>query len=175
MTAENVALLFTDIVASTELAQRLAPEMADQVRRDHFAVLRKTLSETGGTEVKKLGDGLMAVFSSASAALDCGVAMQQAVEMDNRGHEHSVHLRVGLSGGEVAHEDDDYFGDPVIEAARLCAACEPGQILVSEVVRMMAGRRSRLLKFRSLGEAPAQRLPIPGPGRRDPLGPRRVH
>ncbi len=151
MTAENVALLFTDIVGSTELSQRLTPELADQVRRDHFAILRNALSETGGTEVKKLGDGLMAVFSSASAALDCGVAMQQAVELGNRGLDHAIQLRVGLSGGEVAHEEDDYFGDPVIEAARLCAACDPGQILASEVVPMMAGRRSRLLDVRPLG------------------------
>ena len=47
--------------------------------------------------------------------------MQQGIERDNRGREQSVGLRVGLSGGEVSREDDDYFGDPVIEAARLCA------------------------------------------------------
>jgi hypothetical protein len=110
--------------------------------------------------VKNLGDGLMAVFSSASAALACGVAMQQAVERDNRGREHSVGLRVGLSGGEVVHEDDDYFGDPVIEAARLCAACDPGQILAADVVRLMAGRRSRL-DYRSLGELPLKGLRDP--------------
>src|SRR4051794_6695245 len=44
-------------------------------------------------------------------------------------------------GGEVTAEDDDYFGDPVIEAARLCAACEAGHILAADVVRTMAGRR----------------------------------
>ena len=125
MTTEHVALLFTDVVGSTALSQSLLPEAADAVRRDHFELLRRTLAHAGGTEVKNLGDGLMAVFSSASAALACGVAMQQAVERDNRGREHSVGLRVGLSGGEVVHEDGDYFGDPVIEAARLCAACDP--------------------------------------------------
>ena len=69
--------------------------------------------------------------------------MQQGIERDNRGREHAVGLRVGLSGGEVTREDDDYFGDPVIEAARLCATCEGGQILAADVVRLMAGRRSR--------------------------------
>jgi class 3 adenylate cyclase len=85
LTTENVAILFTDIVGSTELFQRLSPEAADEVRRGHFAVLRQAITETEGTEVKNLGDGLMAVFSSASAALDCGVTMQQGVERDNRG------------------------------------------------------------------------------------------
>jgi class 3 adenylate cyclase/tetratricopeptide (TPR) repeat protein len=151
MTTENVALLFTDMVGSTAMAQRLSAEASDQVRRDHFAILRRTLAETGGTEVKNLGDGLMAVFASASAALACGVAMQQAVERDNRGRGPSVGLRVGISGGEVVHEEEDYFGDPVIEAARLCAACDQGQILAADVVRLMAGRRSRL-ELRPLGE-----------------------
>ena len=102
MTAENVAILFTDMVGSTELSQRLSPEAADEVRRTHFSILRQAIAEAGGTEVKNLGDGLMVVFGSASAALACGVAMQQGVELDNRGSEHSVGLRVGLSGGEVS-------------------------------------------------------------------------
>jgi class 3 adenylate cyclase/tetratricopeptide (TPR) repeat protein len=161
VTTENVALLFTDVVGSTALSQRLTPEEADEVRRQHFAVLRRTLADLGGTEVKNLGDGVMAVFSSASAALACGVVMQQAVERDNRGREHPVGLRVGLSGGEVVHEDGDYFGDPVIEAARLCSNCEPGQILAADVVRLMAGRRSGL-DFRPLGDVHLK-------GLRDPI------
>ncbi len=143
MTTENVAILFTDVVSSTELASSLSPEGADKVRRGHFSILRQAVAEAGGLEVKNLGDGLMVVFGSASAALSCAVAMQQGVERDNRGGEHSVGLRVGLSGGEVTREGDDYFGDPVIEAARLCAMCEAGQILAADVVRLMAGRRTR--------------------------------
>ena len=74
--------------------------------------------------MKNLGDGLMVVFGSASAALACGVAMQQGVERDNRGRDASVGLRIGLSGGGVSPEDGDYFGDPVVEAARLCTMCD---------------------------------------------------
>ena len=85
VTTENVAILFTDIVGSTELSQRLSAEDADEVRRGHFAVLRQAVAESGGTEVKNLGDGLMIVFASASAALMCAVAMQQGVEQNNRG------------------------------------------------------------------------------------------
>src|SRR4029079_16864989 len=124
MTTENVAILFTDVVGSTELSQRVSPEAADEVRRGHFSILRQAIAESCGAEVKNLGDGIMVVFASASAALSCAVGMQQGVERDNRGREHSVGLRVGLSVGEVTHEDDDYFGDAVVEASRLCAACE---------------------------------------------------
>src|SRR5271167_1877527 len=79
VTTENVAILFTDIVGSTELSQRLWPEAGDELRREHFSILRQAIAEAGGTEVKNLGDGLMVVFASASAALACGVSMQQAV------------------------------------------------------------------------------------------------
>ncbi len=160
MTAENVAVLFTDVVGSTELSLRLPAETADEVRRSHFSILRQAISGSGGTEVKNLGDGLMVVFGSASAALGCAVSMQQAVEQGNReGHE-GVGLRVGLSVGEASHEDGDYFGDPVVEAARLCACCDSGQILATDFVRVMAGRRSNL-ECRPIGELTLKGLPDP--------------
>ena len=119
MTTDTVFLLFTDVVASTELSQSLTVELADVTRREHLSILRQAIAETGGNEVKSLGDGLMVAFTSASSALVCAVAMQQGVERGNRDRGRPIGLRVGLSGGEVTFEDDDYFGDPVVEAARL--------------------------------------------------------
>ena len=160
MSGESATILFTDVVDSTELSQRLSPEAADEVRRAHFSILRQAIAEVGGTEVKNLGDGLMVAFGSASAALACAVAMQQGVERGNRGREYSVGLRVGLSSGEVTREDDDFFGDPVVEAARLCATCESGQVLAADVVRLMAGRRNRH-ECRSRGSRSLKGLPTP--------------
>ncbi|MEJ7720749.1 MAG: AAA family ATPase [Ilumatobacteraceae bacterium] len=160
MTTENVTVLFTDMVGSTALASSLTPDAADELRRGHFAILRQAVAEAGGTEVKNLGDGLMVVLGASSAALSCAVAMQQGIERDNRGREHSVGLRVGLSGGEVSREEGDYFGDPVIEAARLCARCESGQVLAADIVRLTAGRRSRR-ECHSLGGLTLMGLPDP--------------
>ena len=144
MATENVTVLFTDLVGSTALSSSLSQDAADELRRAHFSILRQAVAESGGTEVKNLGDGLMVVFGAASAALGCAVAMQQGVDADNRSQERAVGLRVGLSVGEVSKEEgSDYFGDPVVEAARLCARCESGQILAADVVRAMAGRRSK--------------------------------
>jgi len=157
---ESTTILFTDVVGSTELSQRLSPDAAEEVRRGHLSILRQTIAEAGGTEVKNLGDGLMVIFASASAALACAVAMQQGVERDNRDREHSVGLRVGLSGGEVTREDDDCFGDPVVEAARLCSICEGGQVLATVWVRLTAGRRGRH-EYRSLGELTLKGLTDP--------------
>jgi class 3 adenylate cyclase len=157
---ENITVLFTDLVGSTELASALTPEAGDEVRRKHFSALRQAIAASGGTEVKNLGDGLMVVFPAASTALSCAVAMQQAVDLDNTGTERPLGLRVGLSAGEATREADDYFGDPVIEAARLCARAEAGQILVADLVRANAGRRTPHT-FSALGELELKGLPEP--------------
>ncbi|HLM97502.1 MAG TPA: adenylate/guanylate cyclase domain-containing protein [Acidimicrobiales bacterium] len=160
MSTENVTVLFTDLVGSTQLASGLAPDAADELRRAHFAALRRAVASSGGTEVKNLGDGLMVVFATASAGLSCAVTMQQDVDRDNRRSDHHLGLRVGLSGGEVTKEGDDYFGDAVVEASRLCARAEAGQILASELVRATAGRRSPH-GFQALGGLELKGLPEP--------------
>jgi len=157
---EHVAILFTDLVGSTELASALSPEAADELRRAHFSVLRQAIAASDGREVKNLGDGLMVVFHTSSAALACAVAMQQAVHRANATAELPLGLRIGLSSGEATNEADDYFGDPVIEAARLCARADGGQILVSDLVRANAGRRNPHT-FTSLGELELKGLPDP--------------
>src|SRR5205814_6425570 len=73
-----VTLLFTDIVGSTELLSRLGDDAFEQVRRKHFRMLSEVVTAAGGAEVKKLGDGLMAVFASSVDAVGCAMAMQRA-------------------------------------------------------------------------------------------------
>jgi len=147
---ENVTVLFTDLVAWTSMASRLGPDAADDLRRRHFSTLASAIAACAGHEVKSLGDGVMAVFPLASAALACAVAMQQGVDRDNCSSGKPVGLRVGLSGGEVMREGTDYFGEPVVEAARLCALAPGGKILAARVVAETAGRRSRH-PYRPLG------------------------
>ncbi len=158
----NISVLFTDLVGSTALSSSVSPDVADDLRREHFGVLRRAIAEADGTEVKNLGDGLMVVFPTASAALACAVGMQQATELDNRGRESPFGLRVGVSAGEAVEEDEDYFGDPVVEAARLCARCETGQVLATDVVRAMAGRRNPH-RCVPLGDLELKGLPEPVP------------
>jgi class 3 adenylate cyclase len=110
-TAEIVTLLFTDLVGSTELFQRIGDDAAETVRRTHFQLLREAVSARGGHEVKNLGDGLMVVFPSALDALACAVAIQRAVREHNQGGKQTAFMvRVGLQVGEPIREEDDYFG-----------------------------------------------------------------
>jgi class 3 adenylate cyclase/tetratricopeptide (TPR) repeat protein len=143
MSASLIAtFVFTDLVDSTATAVRLGPEAAEELRQAHFHLLRGAVSASGGTEVKNLGDGLMVVYSSPSRALSGAVGMQQAIERHNRSGEHPLAVRVGISAGEAVEDDGDYFGDPVTEAARLCAAAHGGQILAADVVQALVGRHA---------------------------------
>jgi class 3 adenylate cyclase len=134
---QTVTLLFTDLVGSTALTTRLPPEEADSLRREHFGILREAIDASGGQEVKTLGDGLMVAFGGVASALACAVDMQQRIECRNRSASPALALRIGVAVGDATHEADDWFGQPVIEAARLCATADGGQILVTEAVHLL--------------------------------------
>lgn len=155
-----VTLLFTDLVGSTALGSSRPPAATEELRRTHFGLLREAIEATGGHEVKNLGDGLMVVFTSPSRALACGARMQQAIDRHNRRSGDDLAVRIGVAGGETTEEDGDYFGDPVIEAARLCAAAEGGQILATAVVQAMVGRHAPV-ELRPVGELELKGLPHP--------------
>jgi class 3 adenylate cyclase len=70
--ADLVTILFTDLVGSTATLARLGEEAAEELRQAHFAILREAIAQSAGREVKNLGDGLMAVFDTASEAIGCG-------------------------------------------------------------------------------------------------------
>jgi class 3 adenylate cyclase/tetratricopeptide (TPR) repeat protein len=134
--------MFTDLVDSTAISSRLGPEAADELRQTHFGLLRSAISAAEGNEVKTTGDGLMIAFASVSGALEGAVRIQQAVEMHNRHAVDALGIRIGISHGEAEQtDDDDYYGSSVVEAARLCAEAEGGQILATEVVRTLACER----------------------------------
>ncbi len=67
--------------------------------------------------------------------------MQQAVEARNRRAEEPLGVRIGVSLGDATVEEGDYFGEPVVESARLCAHARGGQIVVNDLVRQLGGSR----------------------------------
>lgn len=145
-----LTILFTDLVGSTELTQRLGDARAQDLLRTHNAIIRERLREHGGTELKTTGDGFMASFPSASRALDCAIAVQQALAAHNDGRKaDAIVVRIGLNAGEPVAEEEDLFGTAVQAAARIAARARPGQILVSDVVRQLAAGKP--FRFNKLG------------------------
>ncbi len=131
-------VLFTDVEGSTALTQRLGDAKARELLREHERMVREALKAHGGSEVKTMGDGFMASFSSATRALECAIAVQRAFAEHNESAEEPIKIRVGLNAGEPIAEEDDLFGTAVIEAARITAAAQGGEILVAYVVRELA-------------------------------------
>jgi class 3 adenylate cyclase/pimeloyl-ACP methyl ester carboxylesterase len=156
----TVTVLFCDVVGSTERLVRIGDVAGDALRRELFGRLRHSVESAGGTEVKNLGDGLMVVFPrSTVAALVCARSMHRAAaEVDP---EDPVQLRIGISVGEVAEEDGDWFGLPVVEAARLCAVAASGQTLAVSHVRTLVGSRAGEYRLRDAGTRVLKGLAAP--------------
>jgi class 3 adenylate cyclase len=156
-------ILFTDVEGSTALTDRLGDAKARELLREHERITREALATHGGSEVKTMGDGFMASFSSATGALECAVALQRGFEArtnslrsqgspstqtgrQGSGRTDEIRIRIGLNAGEPIAEDDpggrgDLFGTAVNMAARIAAKAEGGEILASNVVReLVAGK-----------------------------------
>lgn len=136
----TVTLLFTDIVGSVALGERLGHDADQAMRREHFERLRRCLAVHDGYEVKNLGDGLMVAFATSAAAVDASVAMQTAMADTP-----DVVIRIGIHAGEPVIEGDDYFGRCVAIARRLCDSTDGGTILVSDVVQALSSRPERFV------------------------------
>ncbi|MGH3785664.1 MAG: ATP-binding protein [Pseudonocardiaceae bacterium] len=138
----TVTVLFTDLVSSTQIMNLLGESTFEDLRQSHLSLLGQTIAAHGGIEVKTLGDGVMAVFTAASDAVAAAVAMQHAVQRRGRGAPARLSMRVGLALGEATEYAGDWFGTPVVQAARLCTQCGGGQILVTDTVRTVAQART---------------------------------
>ena len=144
-----VTILFTDMESSTALTQRLGDAKAQELVRDHNAIVRDALKAQGGSEIKHTGDGIMASIPTASKALECAIAIQRAVDA-RKDSDPPLRIRIGLNAGEPVAEEDDLFGTAVQLTRRICDHAEPGQVLVADVVRQLAAGKGFL--FSDIGD-----------------------
>jgi class 3 adenylate cyclase len=144
-------VLFTDIVDSTALTQRLGDDAAMAIVQVHDAIVRDALGAWGGREVKHTGDGIMACFLSAVAAARCATRIHRALtQYEQEKRELPVKVRIGAAAGEPVENHLDLFGATVQLAARLCSHAQPEQSLVSNVVAELCIGKG--LTFQDLGE-----------------------
>ncbi len=156
----TITVLFCDLVSSTERLSRIGDIQGDAFRHEFTDRLARCVDESGGQVVKYLGDGAMVVFErSTVAALECAHRMHES--FTDLHPDDPVRLRIGVSAGEVASEDGDWFGIPVVEAARLCARAEPGQTLAPALVESLVGSRAAEHRFTPVGPMELKGLPEP--------------
>jgi class 3 adenylate cyclase len=122
-------VLFTDIVGSTDRAARLGDDRWRGLLDRHDQSVRTQLGRFRGREVKTVGDGFVATFDSPGRAIECALAIREALAATD------IPVRVGIHAGEIEVRGDDVAGLAVHIAARVSALAEPGQVLVSSTVK----------------------------------------
>ncbi len=154
-------ILFLDIADSTALTTKLGDAAYREKERALDTSLRAAITGAAGTPVegKVLGDGVMAVFTSARSAID---AAQRCRDL---GNEAGLPLHIGIHAGDVVREVDsdgraNVHGGAVQVAARVQSVAEPGEILVSDIVRGLA-RTSAGVAFEDRGEHELKGIPEP--------------
>jgi class 3 adenylate cyclase len=140
-------ILFTDIVGSTALTEQLGDSAFRAKARELDTSLRSVIREAGGAPVegKVLGDGVMAVFTSAHQAIDCALRCNVAAQTTG------LSLHLGIHAGDVIREGNTVYGGAVNIAARIAGASAAGELLVSDIVRGLA-RTSASVVFEDRGE-----------------------
>jgi class 3 adenylate cyclase/pimeloyl-ACP methyl ester carboxylesterase len=122
------AVLFTDIVASTEHQARVGPRTWSRLTDHHDAMVRTALARHKGREVKTTGDGFLATFEASGRAIRC------ASEIVAGARDIGLELRAGIHTGEVEVRGEDIAGLAVTIAKRTCDLAQPGEVLVTRTV-----------------------------------------
>jgi class 3 adenylate cyclase len=137
-------LLMTDMVGSTDQASRVGDAEWRKRLAEHHETLRSQLDRFRGREVDTAGDGMFALFDGAARALECAAAIQASAASN------ATAIRLGVHVGEVELTTSGARGIAVHEVARITAAAETGEILVSETARMLSAGAG--LEFDDRGE-----------------------
>jgi len=143
----TAVILFADIVDSTALTERLGDAAFRTKARELDGALRAIIREHSGTAIegKLLGDGVLAVFTSARQAIEAALACGDS------GNREGLPLHLGLHAGDVIREDNNVYGGAVNIASRISGLSAPGEVLVSDIVRGLA-RTSAGVRFEDRGD-----------------------
>ena len=125
-------IMFTEL-ANYAQAMRSQEQRAQRLMNVHDTIVREVVAAQNGHQVRHTGEGIMAVFHSAAAALRAAKHIQRRSRTEDPNEQPQV--RIGMSAGEPLEQHHDLYGAAVTVARRICEQAEPGEILVSSVVR----------------------------------------
>jgi class 3 adenylate cyclase len=129
---QEVAILFADVVGSTQLYEALGDDRARQTIQECLGIMREATEQFGGTVIKTMGDEVMATFATANEAMHAARQMQQRIAAA-RFTTSATHvaIRVGCHFGPVVTENRDIYGGAVHTANRMTSHAKAGQILTT--------------------------------------------
>jgi adenylate cyclase len=127
----RVTILFSDIEESTALNERIGDRAWVRLIDRHDRMVSRHVKRHAGHVVKSQGDGFMIAFAQPEQAVLCGIDIQRELRQRHNG----IRVRIGIHTGKSVRRGDDLFGRNVALAARVAAAADGGEVLVSEAVR----------------------------------------
>jgi class 3 adenylate cyclase len=148
-----LTILFTDIVASTELTAELGDAKWRDLLVRHDAMVRRELTRFRGTEIDSAGDGFLATFDGPARAAQCALAIRDGARSLG------IEVRAGVHTGECEFDGPKVRGIAVNIGARIAAKAEAGQVLVSSTVRDLTSGSG--LAFEDFGEHSLKGVPDP--------------
>jgi len=133
---KKLAILFADVVGSTQLYEALGDDRARETVQQCLRVMKQATEHYGGTVIKTMGDEVMSTFPSADDALNAANQMQQRITNTIRIETDDSHvsIRIGCHYGPVVAEDRDIFGAAVHTANRMTSQAKAGQIITTSAL-----------------------------------------
>ncbi|MBN8280719.1 MAG: FHA domain-containing protein [Gammaproteobacteria bacterium] len=133
---KKLAILFADVVGSTQLYEALGDDRARETVQQCLRVMKQATEHYGGTVIKTMGDEVMSTFPSADDALNAANQMQQRITNTIRvaTSDSHVSIRIGCHFGPVVTEDRDIFGAAVVTANRMTSQAKAGQIITTSAL-----------------------------------------
>ncbi len=135
----EVAILFADVVGSTQMYDKFGDTKASETVSDCLVVMKDATHKFNGTVIKTIGDEVMSTFPSVDEAMNAAVLMQAQITADNKQEDRiPVSIRIGCHYGPVVQEQNDIFGAAVHTANRMTSQAKAKQIIISgETVELL--------------------------------------
>ncbi len=135
----EVAILFADVVGSTQMYDKFGDTKASETVSDCLEVMKDATHKFNGTVIKTIGDEVMSTFPSVDDAMNAAVLMQVQITADNKQEDRiPVSIRIGCHYGPVVQEQNDIFGAAVHTANRMTSQAKAKQIIISgETVELL--------------------------------------
>jgi adenylate cyclase len=135
----EVAILFADVVGSTQMYDRFGDTKASETVAECLDVMKDATHQFNGTVIKTIGDEVMSTFESVDEAMGAAVMMQKRITADNKKDDRiPVSIRIGCHYGPVVQEQNDIFGAAVHTANRMTSQAKAKQVVISgETVEKM--------------------------------------
>jgi len=138
----EVAILFADVVGSTQLYDKFGDTKASETVAACLSVMKDSTHEFNGTVIKTIGDEVMVTFADVDDAMSAAIMMQTRITADNKEEGRiPVSIRIGCHFGPVVQEQNDIFGAAVHTANRMTSQAKARQVVISgETVKKMSDK-----------------------------------